>query len=244
MNGKHEEGSVTPFSDEIAATRAHTEAYATDPAHHRRWLGFTKQSRDIRAQQLRSFGELVGKVTDTLEDWQILDVGCGNGSWLRMFLQFDAKPENLKGIDVSDIRFESGRTRNPLIDLIATDGTTIPFADESFDMVTQFVCFSSIPTQRLRAQVASEIRRVLKKGGYFFWFDLSVTVSPGDEGAHLRPSDYFDWPSENLDVAPMPLPSECLRPVSVRGVYRLLAPLVDLLRYRPTHLASLIGPKP
>jgi SAM-dependent methyltransferase len=233
---------MTSFDDEISATRAHTDGYATDPTHRSRWLGFTEQSRNFRAQQLRCFGKLVGGATQSLADWQILDVGCGDGSWLRTFLQLDAKPQNLKGIDVSDVRFDIGRARNPLIALSATDGTTIPFADGQFDLVTQFVCFSCIPTQRLRARVASEIRRCIRRGGFVFWWDLLAVVSTNDPGASLQPSDYFDWPIESLDVGPMPQPSECLRPR--RGVSRLLGPLIDLLGYGPTHTAALIGPKP
>ena len=222
--------------------RAHTAGYATDPAFHRHWLGFSKESRDLRAQQLRCFAELVGSVTQSLADRHVLDVGCGDGRWLRTFLEFDAKAENLKGIDVSDVRFDLARGKNPLIVLRKTDGTTIPFEDERFDLVTQFVCFSSIPTESLRQSVAAEIRRVLKKGGFVFWWDVPVTVSPGERGVRLQPSDLFDWPIRRLDIGPMPLPGECVRPM--KGLSRLLRPFIDLLAYPRTHVAALIGPKP
>jgi hypothetical protein len=69
--------ATADFQAEIEATRAHTESYATDPEFRIHWLGFTRESRNLRAQQLRAFGELVGFVTPTLSGWRILDVGCG-----------------------------------------------------------------------------------------------------------------------------------------------------------------------
>ena len=68
----------------------------------------------------------MGSVTTTLSGWRILDVGCGDGRWLRSILEFDAKPEDLIGIDVSDARFEIGQAKNPIVTLIKSDGTTLP----------------------------------------------------------------------------------------------------------------------
>ncbi|MBM4430673.1 MAG: class I SAM-dependent methyltransferase [Chloroflexi bacterium] len=234
--------AIPDFETEIEATRAHTASYATDPEFRTQWLGFTRQSRNYRSQLLRAFGELVGSLTATLSGWRILDVGCGDGRWLRTFLEFDAKPEDLVGIDVSDARFEIGRAKNPLITLMRTDGTTIPFEDGYFDLVTQFVCFSNIPTVALRNRVADEIRRVVKPGGFVFWWDLPYTTAPYDRNANLQPSDYLEWPIRELAVGELPRPSECLR--SLRGVRRLLGPVLDRLAYPPTHIAALIGPKP
>ena len=98
-----------------------------------RYLGLRGRSRGYKAQLFRVFGELVGEITPTLLDWRILDIGCGDGRWLRTVLEFDAKPEDLVGVDVSDARFEIGRAKNPLVTLMQTNGTTIPFPDGRFD---------------------------------------------------------------------------------------------------------------
>jgi len=234
--------AIEDFETEIEATRSHTASYATDPEFRTYWLGLTKESRNIRAQQLRVFGELVGSVTNTLSGWRILDVGCGDGRWLRTFLEFDASPEKVIGIDVSDARFANGQAKNPLVTLMKTNGITIPCKNGYFDLVTQFVCFSNIPSVALRKLMAGEICRAVKSGGFIFWWDLPYTTAPADRNVYLQPSDYFEWPIRELAVGELPRLSECLRPL--RGIRRLLRPVLDRLGYQPTHVAALIGPKP
>jgi len=200
----------------------------------------TPISRNFRAQQIRAFGALVGSVTATLAGWRILDVGCGAGSWLRAFLELDARPEDLVGIDVSDVLFQLAHAMNPLIRLLKTNGTTIPFDDDYFNLVTQFVTFSTMPSTALRAHVAGEISRVLKPGGFVFWWDHHAVASTNPDES-LCPSDYFNWPIRELVVGELPRPSECVRPLEGLGPF--LAGL-DRLGYPATHTAALIGPKP
>jgi SAM-dependent methyltransferase len=226
-------GTNRDFALEIAAIRRHTEDYGTDPDFRKQWLGFTEVSRNYRAQQLRSFGVLMGNIADSLAGWRILDVGCGTGRFLRTLLEYDALPEHLVGVDVSEVRFASGRAKNPLITMLKNDGKTLPFKDGTFDLVTQLVCFSTIPTTALRQTVAREIKRVLKVGGYVFWWD-----SPN---ANIKPRDFFEWPILTLEVGAMPLPSECIWRDKVR---RILGGLLDFLAYPTTHCVALIGPKP
>ena len=61
------------FNDEIAAIRSRTLGYATDPEFHKRWFGLTRESINLRAQQMRAFGTLLSSVTATLAGWRILD---------------------------------------------------------------------------------------------------------------------------------------------------------------------------
>jgi SAM-dependent methyltransferase len=229
------------YLSEVAAARAQTEVRFKSPEFRNYWLGLTQESRDFRAQQFRAFGELVGSVTGTLCGWRILDYGCGDGRWLRFFLEYDAKPEDVVGVDVSDARFALGVPKNPLVRLIKTDGATLPFENQQFDLVTQFVCFSNIPTFGLRKQTASEMERVLKRGGYIFWWDLQRATAPSDRDAPIEPSDYFSWPMSRTNFAQRPRPSEGLRPFP--GA-RLVGRLLDTLSCLPTHVAALIGPKP
>jgi glycosyltransferase involved in cell wall biosynthesis len=241
LQGNLMKQSDRDFCAAIEASRAHTANYGTCREFRTEWLGFTDRSRDYLAQQIRSFGELVGSVTQTLSGWRVLDVGCGDGRWLRRMVDYDANPEDVVGIDVSDVRFEIGRAKNPLINLIKTDGSSIPFKDEQFNLVTQFVCFSNIPTIELRKRVANEIERVLRKGGYIFWWDLRRATAPSDPDAPIEPADYFSWSIRRLDVGPNPRPSFGLRPF--RGA-KFVGQLVDRFRCSDTHTAALIGPKP
>lgn len=228
------------FDMAIAAAREHTESYANDEAFRLRWLGLTDDSSSYLAQQYRVLGKLLGGVTESLEDWRVLDVGCGNGHWLNALLQYDAKPENLIGVDISSTRFAIGQAKNPLIKLLQYDGHALPFGDCTFDLITQFACFSNIPTRELRQRVADEMVRVLNPGGYIFWWDLLKTTTPADFGIELDPVAYFELPQRRVLIGKMPRPSECIR---FRKVNRLLGSLIDVFGHRPDHLAAMLGPK-
>jgi SAM-dependent methyltransferase len=236
------DAAQTGYEKQVEAARSHTASYATDPRFRNYWLGFTRPSRNYRGQIVRAFGELVGSVTDTLQGWRVLDVGCGNGQWLRAMLEYDANPEDLVGVDISDARFETARRRNPLITLMQTDGSSLPFADDCFDLACLFVCFSNVPTVALRQRVAAEMCRVVRPGKFVFWWDLKRTTAPADFNARLHPADYFDWPIKQLAVGEWPRLGECL-PVGDWG-RRLLRPLLAPFGCRATHVAALIGPKP
>lgn len=226
---------------EIAAARSHTESRFASSEFRNYWLGFTEESRNWRAQQFRAFGELVGSVTESLSGWRILDVGCGDGRSLRFFLEYDAKPQDVVGVDISDVRFVLGAAKNPLVRLIKTDGLTLPFEDQSFNLITEFVSFSWIPSLAMRKQTAREMDRVLRKGGYIFWWDVSRAEAPSDKGSYIDPTDYFDWPLLRKNISQYPKPSEGLR--NFPGSW-LVGRLLDALSWPPTHIAALIGPKP
>ena len=64
---------MTAFKDEIAFIRSNSARYASDPEFHAEWFGLTERSVNLRAQQMRAFGTLVGSVTKTLAGWRILE---------------------------------------------------------------------------------------------------------------------------------------------------------------------------
>ena len=229
------------FDLETKSIISHTARYGNDAQFRAQWLGFSEESRNYRSQQLRVFGELIGTITNTFSSWHILDFGCGDGRWLRTFLEFDADPNKLIGIDISDLRFGIALSINPLITYIKIDGLILPFQSSQFELVTQFTCFSSIPNFNLRRRIANEIYRVLKPGGYIFWWDLFHTVAPLEKDSHLDPKDYFDLPILQYELGPMPRLSECLR--GPRLINQLITPIIDIFSYPSTHLAALVGPK-
>jgi hypothetical protein len=105
--------------------------------------------------------------------------------------------------------------------------------------VTQFVAFSSIPSVALRRHVADEIKRVLKPGGFIYWWDHRTGAAAAPDQS-LSPSDYFDWTVRQIAVGELPRPSECLKSAESLGAF---AAGLDRLGYPTTHCAALIGPK-
>jgi SAM-dependent methyltransferase len=106
------------------------------------------------------------------EDLRVADVGCGRGIWLSTLSQWGAQPENLAGIDLRAEDLEHARKLLPRADLRLGNAGSLPWADGTFDLVSQFTVFTSILDGALRKQVASEMLRVLKPDGVILWFDF------------------------------------------------------------------------
>jgi SAM-dependent methyltransferase len=101
----------------------------------------------------------------------LADVGCGDGRWLLQFAEWGAAPEALFGIDLSEIRLAAARGRLPGASLVCGDARNLPWPDASFDVVTQFVVFSSILRPAVKRRIAAEMLRVLKPDGAILWYD-------------------------------------------------------------------------
>ena len=233
---------MSELQDQIADIRQQSESNGVDVNFHLQWLGLNSVSRNYRAQQIRAFGELVGSIHKSLAGLKILDFGCGDGRWLRSFLEYDAEPDNLVGVDISDVRFELALKKNPLIKLIRIDDIVLPFEDETFDIVTQFVCFSSMASNHMRVSAALETIRILKPGGYMFWWDMTRAVSRADKGTPLMLNGLFSLPIRKIQIGQFPLPSETIRSHKLSFLVRKF--IDNKFSYPGTHEAALIGPKP
>jgi SAM-dependent methyltransferase len=98
---------------------------------------------------------LLGYITDSSV---VLDVGAGAGIIPQM--NFKGKAARVCGVDL-DPRVVD----NPFLDEgIVGKGEKLPYADETFDVVFSDNVFEHLPDP---AAVFAEVKRVLKKGGYF-----------------------------------------------------------------------------
>jgi SAM-dependent methyltransferase len=70
--------------------------------------------------------------------WRVLDIGCGAGAFLRLVAAGSAEPH---GIDASDALIAFARERLPEADLRVGEMEELPWADDSFDLVTGFNSF-------------------------------------------------------------------------------------------------------
>jgi len=122
-------------------------------------------SRDlIRSLHALGFFPLTGR--------SVADIGCGGGTWLLEFAQWDADASALAGIDLDEARIGKARRRLPGADLRVGSADHLPWADESFDLVTQFTLFSSILDPSLKVAIARQMLRILKPEGIIVWYDL------------------------------------------------------------------------
>jgi ubiquinone/menaquinone biosynthesis C-methylase UbiE len=116
-----------------------------------------------------------------LDGCKIADIGCGSGTWLLDFVQWGADPAQLAGIDLLEDRIEAARRRIPTAGLVAGSASRLPWASESFDVVSQFMLFTSVLSGPMKQAVAQEMLRVLKPGGIVLWYDFRCNNPRNDQ---------------------------------------------------------------
>jgi ubiquinone/menaquinone biosynthesis C-methylase UbiE len=110
---------------------------------------------------------------NSLAGLRILDVGCGRGATLRQYLEYEADPEGLWGIDLLSSSIRQAQELTPAARLFCGSASRLPFADASFDLISQFVLFTSVLNFEIRMQIAGEMARVLVPGGKLLWYDFA-----------------------------------------------------------------------
>jgi len=113
-------------------------------------------------------GEIFGKT--------ILDLGTGTGNLL-IYLA-PKKPQKLVGLDVSPEMIKQAKEKTkdiPSVELAVADAEKIPYPDNYFDYVICNNVFHHIVKDKAK-NVFWEIKRVLKKDGWFLLQDLLPPV--------------------------------------------------------------------
>jgi len=115
--------------------------------------------------------ELVG--TCEIAGRRVLDVGCGRGGMI-FALDYFFSPKCLQGVDLSPsaVSFCRKTQEKPTIAFREGDAENLPFADGSFDVVTNVESSHSYPSIH---KFYSEVARVLVPGGYFLYTDVLPT---------------------------------------------------------------------
>ena len=93
------------------------------------------------------------------EEKMVLDAGCGSGLFLSMVSSTGA---NIHGMDAAPGLLAIAKKRLPGITLLIEDLESIPFSNETFDLVTGFNSFQYAGSFQ---NALSEAKRVTKKGG-------------------------------------------------------------------------------
>jgi ubiquinone/menaquinone biosynthesis C-methylase UbiE len=128
----------------------------------------------------------------TLKTTEILEVGCGDGYWLREFIKWGARPENIIGIDLlPGLVAEAKRLCPSAVQIRCDSAAKLAFPDAAFDLVLQSTVFTSILDSDMKQRVASEMIRVVKKDGLIVWYDYHVNNpwNPDVRGVKRREID-------------------------------------------------------
>jgi uncharacterized protein YbaR (Trm112 family)/ubiquinone/menaquinone biosynthesis C-methylase UbiE len=119
------------------------------------------QGREIDAWHAPEFDALKASIGDC-GGLAVLDAGCGVGKFNSVFKRAD----RFLGVELSWeglVRFQKpGQVRTGLIQ---GDATQMPVQDHAFDLALSLQVLSHLPTEDLRANLLSELARVLKADG-------------------------------------------------------------------------------
>jgi len=119
-------------------------------------------AKEFSATRKEIWEELEFLFKDLKEGEKILDLGCGNGRWYRVFKE---KKVDYFGVDNSEKLIEIAKENFPEAKFFVGDALNLPFPENFFDKVYSIALLHHIPSEEFRIKVLNEAKRVLKRGG-------------------------------------------------------------------------------
>jgi len=157
-------------------------------------LSFAGQSHDFYMQAKVNYLEkFIGLHNQENAPLQILDVGCGHGLSHSYFQDKYKGRIILQAVDPAASVIEDAQKQNPNIAYKSNDGKTLPYDDNSFDIVQTICVMHHVPPQQW-THFIKEMQRVTKIGGHIIVFEHNpynpitrhiVNNCPLDENAVL-----------------------------------------------------------
>jgi ubiquinone/menaquinone biosynthesis C-methylase UbiE len=111
----------------------------------------------------RKFKTLLAENIALKNNQSILDVACGNGSFLALLNK--QKPIKGYGVDVSDQMIKNAVDNNPDMEFHISGCENLPFEDGTMDIITVCSSYHHFPDVK---SFAKETKRVLKQGGIIY----------------------------------------------------------------------------
>jgi SAM-dependent methyltransferase len=175
-----------------------------------------------------------------LQSKKILEIGCGTGQWLRDFIKWGARPENVTGIDLLPDRVSKARELcPPAVRIECASAAQLPFPNESFDLVLQSTVFTSILDDAMKRQIASEMLRVVRNDGVILWYDYHVNNPWNSDVRGVKKREIFRlFPGCRIDLRRITLVPPIARWITSRSW--LLASVLEKIAFLGTHYLGVI----
>ena len=167
-------------------------------------------------------------------------MGCGTCGQLVRFVSYGVDPARAHGVDLLEDRIRLGRSRLPSADLRVGNAARLPYADRCMDIVMQFTMISSILHAGMRAEVTTEMSRVVKPSGVIVSCDFWINPVNRDVRGLTRRELRSLLPAHRIDARSINLAPPIARVVASRS-YRMAAILQALPPLR-THVLAFITP--
>jgi SAM-dependent methyltransferase len=184
-------------------------------------------------------GLLACTVGTDLSPLRVLDVGCGNGGFLRQLIDWGARPSHLTGCELQPDHLEHARLHTaPGVRWHL--GTLDALPGDSADLVSAHAVFSSILDEDERRVLAAEMWRVLRPGGWTMIFDVRYSNPRNTNVRRVSDVELLRfWPTEQRHYRTLILAPPLSRAISRLPwlVPELLGAFVPLLRSHFIYMA-------
>lgn len=124
----------------------------------------------------------------------ILEVGCGDGTFLRQLLASSPEAKRVVGVDIVDPQtiVPQDLLERPGSEWVTAYGHELPFPDDSFDLVCVAHVLHHLAPDFIEATLA-EMKRVLKPGGEFMICEMFRDNQSDSQMSHVF---YHHWAAE------------------------------------------------
>jgi ubiquinone/menaquinone biosynthesis C-methylase UbiE len=178
----------------------------------------------VQGLERRILAVLRGQGLCSLDDKKILEIGCGEAHWLREFIKWGARPENITGVDLIPDRVARARQLCPQgVEIHCANAASLAFDNESFDLVLQATVFTSVLDHNMKKLMAGEMLRVVRESGRIIWFDYHMANPRNSDVRGIRKHEIAQlFPECHIELQRVTL---------APPLVRLLAPYSWLLCY-------------
>ncbi len=156
------------------------------------------------------------------------------------FAGFGFNFANFAGIDINPERVKIAKERVPLADIRDGDASSLPWSDQSFDIVFQSTVFTSVKDAETKKKIAYEMKRVCKKEGFALWYDFKYDnpANPNVKGVgRAEIKELFSpWSCEFRSVTLAPPVARRIIPLS----WSVAEDLETFFPFLRTHLIAVI----
>jgi ubiquinone/menaquinone biosynthesis C-methylase UbiE len=127
----------------------------------------------IRISTIRKILSTIKKKGKQSDRWNVLDIGCGTGDFIKLSREFDSV---VTGVDISPKVIENTRARfknDVNVHLMAAPIVDIEFKEQAFDMITSITVLQHILEKDELVSSLKKLRNSLKDDGYLIVLELT-----------------------------------------------------------------------
>lgn len=150
----------------------------------------------------RFYADLIKEI-EVKDGDAVLDVGCGTGT----VLSFIGRQKRIRGfgLDVSENMIAIAKEKNPNYQFVSGDCASLPYADESMDVVMACMAYHHFSDQE---RFRNEAMRVLKPGGSLYISDPRFPAPVRwifntfckDAGFHTTKKNSYDFKQSGFET--------------------------------------------